>query len=122
MQQLLIYIAIGHAGFLIHSLIKLNQLNNDAYVANVHFSLKSYLIKDMYGLIASFICPFIWPFVFSEVIIKYPTLAAFPITFFFVMGGMGSYVWQLIFGRAKRQINKIVDEKTNIADAVKKDE
>ena len=120
MNQQLIFLLTGTAGFVFHSLIKMKGLQEDARVANMSFSpVKDYLIKDIYGILAAFLSPFVWLILFGEIAAKYPALKEFTLTSFFVMGALGSYVLQLILGQAKNQIRNVVDKKTDIADAKK---
>lgn len=113
----------GIAGFLFHSLIKLKSLQDDAIAANLPFNWKrDYLVKDIFGILSAFVAPFIWLLLFSEVANKYPALHDFARVSFFVMGAFGSYILQLLLGKSKKYIRKVVDEKTNIADGITKDE
>lgn len=112
----------GFAGFVFHSLIKLKSLSDDATAANLRFNwYKDYIVKDIFGILLSFSAPFIWFLIFKEIANQYPKIEGFAITSFFVMGAMGSYVLQLILGKAKKQIRHVVDEKTDELDELKKD-
>ena len=116
---MIVFLATGIAGFVFHSLIKLKSLKDDATAANLSFSVyKDYIVKDIFGILAAFFSPFVWLLLFGEIAGKYPALKEFALTSFFVMGALGSYVLQLLLGQAKKQIRKVVDEKTNIADGV----
>lgn len=115
-QQLL----AGVCGFIFHSLIKLKSLSNDANVANVPFNwFNDYVKKDSFGILLSFMSPFVWFLIFGEISAQYPKIQEFTITSFFVMGAMGSFVLQLLLGKAKKQIRNIVDHKTDVADGIK---
>jgi hypothetical protein len=119
MNQQLLFLLTGIAGFIFHSLIKLKSLNDDSVAANLQFNVwKDYIIKDIYGILASLFSPCVWLLLFGEIAAQYPGLEKFSLTSFFVMGALGSYVLQLLLGQAKKQIRKVVDEKTNIADGV----
>lgn len=112
-------LAAGMAGFIFHSLLKLKSLNDDSIAANLEFNVwRDYIKKDMFGILAAFLSPFVWLLLFGEIAAKYPALQEFALTSFFVMGALGSYLLQLLLGRAKKQIRRVVDEKTNIADGV----
>lgn len=122
MNTIILYLLAGIAGFLFHSLIKLKGLSDDSRAANEPFNwVKDYLIKDIFGILASLMAPFIWLIIFGEVAAKYPALENFAITSFFVMGAIGSYVLQLLLGRAKKELRNTVDDKTNELDKLKKD-
>lgn len=113
------YLLLGVFGVVLHSLFKCKSLNEDAIAANLQFSfVRDYIQKDFYGLLASLLSPLIWYFIFAELAAKYPSLENFVLTSFFVMGFMGSYIFQLALGRMKKQIRRVVDEKTNIADGI----
>jgi len=116
MQQITLLI-IGIAGFVFQSLCRLRSLSNDAFVANMKFNwIEDYVKKDIYGILAAAMSPFIWLYLFGEITAKYPALEGFTKTSFFIMGAMGSWALQLMLGGAKKAIRKVVDEKTNIAD------
>ena len=61
----------------------------------------------------------IWAAIFQETADKYPQIQGYIRTSFAGVGFMGSYILQLIFGRAKSAIRNIVDEKTNELDRIK---
>lgn len=116
------FLLAGIAGFVFHSLIKLKSLSDDAHAANVPFNwYEDYIVKDIFGILLSFTSPFIWLLIFKEIATQYPKIETFAITSFFVMGVMGSYVLQLILGKAKKSIRKVVDEKTNELDKLKQE-
>lgn len=110
-------IVCGIAGVLFHSLLKLNNLKKDAGVANVAFNWKKdYLQKDSVAITMAFLSVGIWYLCFGEVANKYPALDGFRRVSFVAMGMLGSYVIQLLMGKAQSQIRKIVDKKTDLAD------
>lgn len=110
-------ILCGIAGVVFHCLLKLNNLRKDALVANVSFQWKrDYLRKDGISIIMAFLSVGIWYLVFGEVANKYPALVGFRRVSFIAMGAIGSYVIQLLLGKAQAQIRKVVDVKTDAAD------
>ncbi len=122
MDEKLLFLLTGIAGFIFHSLLKLKSLNDAANDASVHFDIyRDYILKDRWGIIAAFLSPFIWLILFGEMAAKYPSIKEFALTSFFVMGALGSYILQLILGRAKRQIRNVVNDKTNELQAIKKE-
>lgn len=114
-----VLLLMGIGGFLFHSLLKLKSLNDDSNAANLKFSVwNDYVKKDIYGILAALLAPLMWLFLYGEVATKYTGIQDFARLSFFVMGALGSYLLQLLLGRAKKQIRRVVDEKTNIADGV----
>ncbi len=120
MNQQLLFLLTGIAGFIFHSLLKLKSLNDSFNDASMPFDVyKDYILKDRWGILAALFSPFIWLLLFGEMAAKYPAIKEFSLTSFFVMGALGSYILQLILGRAKKQIRKVVDDKTNELAAIK---
>lgn len=117
MEFNLTFILAGFGGFLFYSLAKLNSLSKDAQVANMPFNwYDNYVKKDFFGILASFLSIFIWQLMFAEIAAKYPKIEAFAITSFVVMGAIGSWALQLLLGKAKKEIRRVVDYKTDKAD------
>jgi hypothetical protein len=117
MKEESIYILLSIFGMLAHSLLKAMSLQKDYTVANKSFSIwTDYIKRDRLSLLLSLITCFAWYFLFHEAAVKVETISKFPRLTFFVMGGMGSYVCQLLFSVSKKYIRKVVDHKTNIAD------
>lgn len=107
----------GLAGVLFHSLLKLNSLLTDARKANMNFNwYKDYVYRDFPSIAMSLLSVGIWYLVFGEIAAKYTNVDDFARVSFVAMGGIGSYVIQLFMSKAKKQIRKVIDEKTNIAD------
>lgn len=110
-------IAIGIAGVLFHCLCKLQSLLKNARAANINFNaLNDYWLKDAVAIIISLLSVGIWYSLFGEISTRYPALAGWEKTSYFVMGGMGSYVLQLLLSTAQKRINKVVDVKSNDSD------
>ena len=119
MQESFVLIILAVLGMLTHSLMKMGSLKKDYEVANKVFDWRrDYLYRDYIGITISLISSLAWFFLFGEVAAKYPALEGFTRTSYFIMGGMGSYVSQLVFGASKKYIRKVVDYKTNKADGV----
>lgn len=121
MQTMTYAMAAAYLSVLIHCLLKYKSLNTDAGKANITFSFKDYLITDWTGIFLSLLSPLLWLLMFGEWMNKYPQLEGFTVTSFATMGLFGSYILQLIFSRGKKKIRDVIDEKTNIADLLKKD-
>lgn len=116
-NDILVCVLLGIAGVLFHSIIKLRGLLEDARVANVNFQpVRDYWLRDAPSILLSLLSVFVWVFLFGEIAKAYPKIEAFVRTSFFVMGAIGSYVLQLVLGRAKKQIRQVVDVKTDKAD------
>lgn len=117
MSNDLIYIVCGLAGVVFHSLLKLNSLLTDARKANMDFNwYKDYVYKDFVSISMALLSVGIWYLVFHEIADKYHGIQDFARVSYVTMGALGSYVIQLFMSRAKKQIRKVIDEKTNIAD------
>jgi len=124
MNQQALFLLTGLAGFLFHSLVKLKSLKDDWTAAADSSSRPfnvwtDYVVKDIFGILAALFSPLIWLLLFGEIAAKYTALQEFSLTSFFVMGALGSYILQLILGRAKKGIRKVVDEKTTELHALK---
>lgn len=110
-------ILAAQAGFLFQSLMRMKSLNDLSNVANMHFNpYRDYIKKDIYGILAAFIAPFIWLMIFKEFSHKFPQIQGFIVSSFVLFGGCGSYILQLLFGTAKKRIRDVIDKKTDIAD------
>lgn len=121
MQENLILISCGLLGVVFQSMLKVRGLLKDAQVANITWSWKKdYLIKDAPSIILALLSVLIWYYTYGEVGRKYPGLIDFKRISFVVMGGVGSFAIQYVFGTAKDRIRKIVDKKTDIADGKEK--
>jgi len=117
MTDTLIPILTGIGGVLFHCLLKLNSLLKNARAANIDFNAaRDYWKRDVIGISLSFLSVGIWFLIFGEIGAKYPSLVAFRVTSFFVMGAMGSYVLQLLLNTAQKKINAVVDRKSNESD------
>jgi len=109
----------AEGAFLIHSLIKADSIKKKFDLANLPFSFKrDYLGRDYLGILASFLIPGLWLLLFGEVAVAYPKIEAYSICSFALIGGAGSYFFQMILSRATKYVNKITDIKTNIADGI----
>lgn len=120
MSEQITLILCGIAGVVIHSLWKLDTLQKDALRANIPFHwYKDYFVRDRFAIIAAFLSVAIWFLVFGEAATRFQWLTVFPRVSFVTMGMTGSYAFQRWLGRARKWINKIIDEKTDIADGKK---
>lgn len=120
MNQTWVLIGAGLLGVLIHCLIKLDSLRKDAKAANVSFNwVKNYWDVDAFAILLSVAVSLLWHLVYPEVAAYYPKLQGFITVSYATMGALGSYIIQLVLGRAKKFIRNIVDKKTNDLDELK---
>lgn len=118
----LVYILCGIAGVLFHCILKVKSLLTDAQKANMNFNwYRDYVYKDFPSIALSVLSVGIWYLIFHEVANKYQGIQDFARVSFVTMGAIGSYLIQFGLSKAKRQIRKVVDEKTNELDKIKGD-
>lgn len=110
----IIYLLVGFGGVIAHSLNKVRTLTEDYGKANLTLTFKQYLQKDKYGIMLSFLVVFLWLALFGEAAIYNPKILTFTRVSFFAMGALGSYGLQSWMGRAKKELQNAIDEKTNI--------
>ena len=106
----------GFLGVIAHTFFKYQSLKKDAAKANAPIKFFQWLGMDWVGVALAFTSVFIWYFTFKEVANKYKGIEEFKRLSFVAMGGMGSFVLQLYFSRAKEWLRGVVDRKTDIAD------
>lgn len=111
-----IFLTCGFLGMIAHSLLRLQTLKADAKKANMTLSVQKWLDFDWPVLALSFVSVFIWYFTFKEVAAKYKGISEFTRVSFVAFGGLGSFIIQNFFSRAKDWIQKTIDKKTDIAD------
>lgn len=115
-----ILIVCGALGVIFHSLVKLNRLYELANRAKVVFEWRrDYLKNDFVSILLSFLSVTIWFLLFGEVATRWQWLTTFPRFSFFCMGYFGSYWVQYGLGRTQKVIEKIIDDKTHLADEKK---
>lgn len=112
----LIYLLVGFGGVIAHSLNKVRTLSAEYEKANLTLTFNQYIQKDKYGIMLSFLVVFLWLALFGEAALKYPAILTFTRVSFFAMGALGSYGLQSAMSRAKKELQKAIDEKTNILD------
>jgi len=123
MNESYILILLGIAGVLFHCLAKMKTLQDASRSANLKFNwIDTYVKKDSIAIIMSFISVGIWYLCYGEVSMKYPILVGLKRVSFVMAGIVGSFFIQFLADRftnsAKKQIQKFVDVKSNIADIV----
>jgi len=112
-------ICIGLLGVVAYVLVRANSLKQDANSGNVEFSFKDYISKDYLSICLSVVAVLLWVFLFKETVTQYPKIEAYTRMSFAGVGFLGSYILQLIFGKAKNYIRKEIDAKTNELDEIK---
>jgi hypothetical protein len=110
----LILILLGLVAVLFQCLAALNSRLQDARAANINFNAKKdYWQRDAVPIMLAVIPVFIWYFVFGEVAARSELLANLKRLSFVLIGGIGSWLLQLLLGTSKKVIRNIVDRKTN---------
>lgn len=111
----------GLCGVVLQSLLKLDSLLKIAIKANVDFDWwRDYVRRDRYAITASFLSVIIFYLIFGEVATKFEWLTTFPRFSFVTIGMTGSYALQKWLGKSKKWLSNIIDEKSDIADKIKK--
>lgn len=118
-MQTLIYIAIGLLGVVAYCLVRGVTLQQDAQAGNVEFDFWQYLKKDILSIALSVVAVLLWVFLFQETMSIYPKIENYTKLSFAGIGFTGSYILQLIFGKAKRYVRNEIDGKTNELDELK---
>lgn len=120
-QQLYINCIIGGLfGMLFHIFaIKLPAVRSRAKAANLPFSVKDYFKDDWLAITASFLCVLILVWVLDEIIGYNPSFLRYTKFFFVFVGYTGSSILVGMLGKFDKQVQNIVDIKTNQLDAIK---
>lgn len=103
-------------GNIIHIAFKVRSLAVDHKVANLQFSLGTYLKDDKWALIVDALSSFGLVFVADEWLDMDPRILSKIKTIFILVGFSGSYVILQLMSVAKSKFRKSVDWKTNLAD------
>lgn len=118
-DPMLTYLFAGLLGILFQVLVKMNSLKNEFETANEIFSAKKFFQRDYLSIALSLVAVIIAATVLNEVLKYKPEVANWVKCFFVMVGALGSWALQLFFGKSKKYIRAIIDEKTNIADGKK---
>lgn len=108
-------------GQLFTMLCKMIVLNQKAKRAKTNFSPLQYLKDDWLSFLASMIFIFIVLFILSEWLNWKPWVMDYIKSIFVFIGGAGYELGFRLFSVANKRLNKIIDEKSGIADSVKPD-
>lgn len=109
----LIYIGIGLLGVLVFMIITALKLQKLAVGRKLDFDFKKdYLDKDYLSIALSIVAVFVWVSLLQETMNAYPKIEGYIRWSFFGVGLTGSYLLQLLFGRAKGYIIQQIDKKT----------
>lgn len=120
MEQLYINCVIGGIlGMLFHLFaVKLPAVKKRATAANLKFNIKDYFKDDYLALISNVLMLVILVWALDEIVGYNPSFIRGAKFFFIFVGYTGSSFLIDKFGKYDKTTNKIVDEKTNIADSV----
>lgn len=115
-MEYLIFFCCGMVGLLAAALALAKDLQTDARIANLHFTFGEYVEREGLGLAISFVAVLGWMLVFPEAARAQPKIVGWLRLSFIVVGGTGTWAFQMLFGTTKKWIRAIVDRKTDIAD------
>lgn len=91
---------------------------NLAKVANVNFKALNIVKNDLSLWIGNMLLGILILILFDELKLINKRIGAYPKITFALMGGFFSFAIQAKWGRIQKQIEKIIDKKTDIADAI----
>lgn len=109
---------VAVVGMALQIVLKLQSLQQKATAANVEFNARLYFKKDWLSTIASLLTIILF-LLFVDNILKWkPAIVDFIKIFFGFVGYTGSDIASRLFSVINKQINGIIDSKTNKADGV----
>ena len=107
----------GILGILFHIFVlKLPAVRARAKAANVPFKMSDYFKDDYLAIVASLLTVIILVWVLDEIIGYNPSFMRYIKFFFIFIGYTGSSVLVNVFGKFDKEVQKIVDIKTDISD------
>lgn len=109
--------AAAFFGLLIHTGLKLKSLKELATKSNIEFKTIDYFKEDWLSHFLNLICIALWMMWISDIIAIYPGVTMILTVLSSVVGYFNTSVIISIFSTVKGKINKVIDEKTTIADA-----
>lgn len=115
--QLLVITTLGQAT---HLLLKARSLQYKAKIANSPFSGKDFLKNDSINIGITFVFMASCLFLIEDALKIYPTIENWTKGIFWVIGYAGSDLAFRVGGRTSKLLNRVIDEKTNIADGIEK--
>ena len=107
-------------GNVCHITFKIMSLRRDYKNANHPFTLKQYFIDDAYPIFGDVVFSFAVVYLTDEFLFHIPWLFDSLKIMFFTVGFFGSYLILYFLSGAEKRIRKIIDDKTNTADDIKK--
>lgn len=117
-MEYLIQIAGGLLGIAIHIFaVKLPEHKKKVTAANMQYSIKEWWSCDWQAVVASILTVFATVYVLDEILTKYPVVKDWVKGFMLAIGYMGSSIAVATLGKASAAVLKVIDVKTNIADA-----
>lgn len=122
-QQYFILAACVAVGQLFHLLIKAHAMKKRAIAGNVTFNpIQDFIIKDIYQIASTFVGAAAVMLAFTELVGIYPKLQAVQRLLFLLLGYCGSSLILSAFSSAEKQMQKVIDEKTNQLDDILNEE
>jgi|SRR5919107_82724 hypothetical protein len=116
MNSLLQYFLIGMLGLIFHQGIKIDAMRKRVLAANETWSFKNYLHNEWTAILVAIIALIIAIVLQTELIQHYERLSEWINLYLITMGYMGSSLFQALLSKKEKQILKIIDRKTDIAD------
>lgn len=108
-------------GIVLQVIYKITRMKNKAKISNTEFSIKEWFKDDMWVLLLNTISPFIIVWAIDEWLSFDNKIADKIKSIFVFVGFSGSQVIMGFLSVADKKFNKIIDEKTNVADHLTKD-
>jgi hypothetical protein len=107
----------GMLGIFAHVIfVKLPALKAASKAGNVKFSVLGYFLDDWLTLAGSLLTVVILIYILDEVVTWQPIVAKWVKWCFIFVGYTGDSIIQQAFGKTADCINKVIDQKTDIAD------
>ena len=117
---MLINLVAGLLGLIFMTLHKMQSVKKDFAVANQPFVVKKFFKDELIGILMSLTVIVLMAITVKEWVKVKPIVADYVTVIFALGGAIGSWAFLLFLGGSKKYIRKIVDEKTNIADGITK--
>jgi hypothetical protein len=108
-------------GIILQVIYKITRMKNKAKISNTEFSIKEWLKDDSWVLVLNIISPFIIVWAIDEWLAFDNKIADKIKSIFVFVGFSGSQVIMGFLSVADKKFNKIIDDKTNVADHLTKD-
>jgi hypothetical protein len=103
-------------GFIIHTAVKLKSLQTKAIAGNFPFKASDYLKTDWLSFVISLSTILLAVWLSDEILHWNQKLQGWEKSIYSLIGYVSNDLASRIFGAYNKVINKVIDEKTNIAD------